>query len=165
MDLKTINVSVTSDIGNIEGTALDLVIELREAALSDSLNMIEQDLNIDSADFVDTEKEFVEDVFLEDDGEEESYEREPLEEVVDSTETSDENVDVDVDYSLLYNTNIGINLEKYASVIKEFDNIIKSNGIVANSVTVTSIINRFKELDGVFNTYGDFVVTTSFTTL
>ncbi|MEB6232578.1 hypothetical protein [Mammaliicoccus sciuri] len=163
MDLKTINVSVTSDIGNIEGTALDLVIELREAALSDSLNMIEQDLNIDSADFVDTEEEFVEDVFLEDDGEEESYEREPLEEVVDSTETSDENVDVD--YSLLYNTNIGINLEKFASLIKEFDNIIKSNGIVADSVTVTSIINRFKELDGVFNTYGDFVVTTSFTTL
>ena len=72
MDLKTINVSVTSDIGNIEGTALDLVIELREAALSDSLSMIEQDLNIDSADFVDTEEEFVEDVFLEDDGEEEA---------------------------------------------------------------------------------------------
>lgn len=163
MDLKTINVSVTSDIGNIEGTALDLVIELRETALSDSLNMIEQDLNIDSADFVDTEEEFVEDVFLEDDGEEESYEREPLEEVVDSAETSDENVDVD--YSLLYDTNIGINLEKYTSVIKEFDNIIKTNGIVADSVTVTSIINRFKELDGVFNTYGDFVVTTSFTTL
>lgn len=165
MDLKTINVSVTSDIGNIEGTALDLVIELREAALSDSLSMIEQDLNIDSADFVDTEEEFVEDVFLEDDGEEESYERKPLEEVVDSAETSDENVDVDVDYSLLYDTNIGINLEKYTSVIKEFDNIIKTNGIVADSVTVTSIINRFKELDGVFNTYGDFVVTTSFTTL
>jgi len=163
MDLKTINVSVTSDIGNIEGTALNLVIELREAALSDSLSMIEQDLNIDSADFVDTEEEFVEDVFLEDDGEEESYEREPLEEVVDSAETSDENVDVD--YSLLYDTNIGINLEKYTSVIKEFDNIIKTNGIVADNVTVTSIINRFKELDGVFNTYGDFVVTTSFTTL
>ncbi|RIO07132.1 hypothetical protein BUZ94_13430 [Mammaliicoccus sciuri] len=163
MDLKTINVSVTSDIGNIEGTALDLVIELREKALSDSLNMIEQDLNIDSADFVDTEEEFVEDVFLEDDGEEESYEREPLEEVADSSETSDENVDVD--YSLLYDTNIGINLEKYTSVIKEFDNIIKTNGIVADDITVTTIINKFKELDGVFNTYGDFVVTTSFTTI
>ncbi|WP_182477740.1 hypothetical protein [Mammaliicoccus sciuri] len=155
--------SVTSDIGNIEGTALDLVIELREKALSDSLNMIEQDLNIDSADFVDTEEEFVEDVFLEDDGEEESYEREPLEEVADSSETSDENVDVD--YSLLYDTNIGINLEKYTSVIKEFDNIIKTNGIVADDITVTTIINKFKELDGVFNTYGDFVVTTSFTTI
>lgn len=163
MDLKTINVSVTSDVGNIEGTALDLIVELREIALSDSLNMIEQELSIDNTEFIDTEEEFIEDAFLEDDGEEESYEREPLEEVVDSTETSDENIEVN--YSSLYDTNIGINLEKYTRVVKEFDNIIKTNGIVADSVTVTSIINRFKELDGVFNTYGDFVVTTSFTTL
>lgn len=163
MDLKTINVSVTSDVGNIEGTALDLVVELREIALSDVFNMIEQELSIDNTEFIDTEEEFIEDAFLEDDGEEESYEREPLEEVVDSTETSDENIEVN--YSSLYDTNIGINLEKYTRVVKEFDNIIKTNGIVADSVTVTSIINRFKELDGVFNTYGDFVVTTSFTTL
>lgn len=163
MDLKTINVSVTSDIGNIEGTALDLVIELRDTALSDSLNMIEQELSIDGGDFVDAEEEFVEDSFLEDDDEEQSYEREPLEEIADASETSDENVSID--YAQLYTTSMGENLVKFANVIKDFDNMIKTNGIVADNVTVTTIINKFKELDGVFNIYGDFVVTTSFTTL
>ncbi len=164
MDLKTINVSVTSDIGNIEGTALDLVIELRNTALSDSLNMIEQELSIDGGDFVDAGQEFSEDPFLEDEEEEnEEYERQPVAEIEDLPETSDETVDVD--YSELYGTDTGAKLTTYASVIKEFDNIIKTNGVVADSVTVTTIVNKFKTLDGLFNTYGDFVVSTSFTTV
>lgn len=163
MDLKEIKVSVTSDIGNIEGTALDLVIELREAALSDSLTIIEQELSIDSGDFVDTEEEFVEDGFLDEYTEEESFERAPLEEVADIPETSDESVPLD--YSQLYTTDTGTKLAAYSNVIKEFDKMIKTNGIVDDNVTVTTIVNKFKELDGVFNTYGDFVVTTAFTTL
>lgn len=164
MDLKTINVSVTSDIGNIEGTALDLVVELREAALSDTMNMIEQELSIDSGEFEDTEEEYYEDSFFEDDDEEnEGFERQPLAEIADLPETSDE--DEDVDYSELYNTTIGENMAKYSNVISAYDDIIKTNGIVDDTITVTYIVNKFKELSGIFNTYGDFVISTSFTTV
>ncbi|GAB1611518.1 hypothetical protein HB162lentus_01620 [Mammaliicoccus lentus] len=164
MDLKTINVSVTSDIGNIEGTALDLVVELREAALSDTMNMIEQELSIDSGEFEDTEEEYYEDSFFEDDDEEnEGFERQPLAEIADLPETSDE--DEDVDYSELYNTTIGENMVKYSNVISAYDDIIKTNGIVDDTITVTYIVNKFKELSGIFNTYGDFVISTSFTTV
>ena len=164
MDLKTINVSVTSDIGNIEGTALDLVVELREAALSDPMNMIEQELSIDSGEFEDTEEEYYEDSFFEDDDEEnEGFERQPLAEIADLPETSDE--DEDVDYSELYNTTIGENMAKYSNVISAYDDIIKTNGIVDDTITVTYIVNKFKELSGIFNTYGDFVISTSFTTV
>ncbi|MBF0793382.1 hypothetical protein [Mammaliicoccus lentus] len=164
MDLKTINVSVTSDIGNIEGTALDLVVQLREAALSDTMNMIEQELSIDSGEFEDTEEEYYEDSFFEDDDEEnEGFERQPLAEIADLPETSDE--DEDVDYSELYNTTIGKNMAKYSNVISAYDDIIKTNGIVDDTVTVTYIVNKFKELSGIFNTYGDFVISTSFTTV
>ena len=164
MDLKTINVSVTSDIGNIEGTALDLVVELREAALSDTMNMIEQELSIDSGEFEDTEEEYYEDSFFEDDDEEnEGFERQPLAEIADLPETSDE--DEDVDYSELYNTTIGENMAKYSNVISAYDDIIKTNGIVYDTITVTYIVNKFKELSGIFNTYGDFVISTSFTTV
>lgn len=163
MDLKTINVSVTSDIGNIEGTALDLVVELREAALSDTMNMIEQELSIDSGEFEDTEEEYYEDSFFEDDEENEGFERQPLAEIADLPETSDEYEDVD--YSELYNTTIGENMAKYSNVISAYDDIIKTNGIVDDTITVTYIVNKFKELSGIFNTYGDFVISTSFTTV
>src|SRR5690606_5346339 len=95
--------------------------------------------------------------------ENEEYERQPVAEIEDLPETSDETVDVD--YSELYGTDTGAKLTSYANVIKDFDDIIKTNGVVEDSVTVTTIVNKFKTLDGLFNTYGDFVVSTSFTTV
>lgn len=164
MDLKTINVSVTSDVGSIEGTALDLVVELREIALSDVFNMIEQELSIDNEEYTDTVEDYIEDPFLVDEEEEnQSYERQPVAEIVDLPETSDENVESD--YSLLFNTDTGVKINTFSNVITEFDNIIKTNGVVADNITVTYIVNKFKTLDGVHNTYGEFVVSTDFTTV
>lgn len=164
MDLKTIDVSVSSDIGIIEGTALDLTVELRELALSDTLNFIEQELSIDKGEYEEAEENYVDDPFLEDEEDEiENYERQPLAEIADLPETSDEGTAVD--YSTLYDTNMGVSLLKSANIVTEFDNIIKTNGVVSDTVTVEYIINKFKELDGVINTYGEFVISTSFTTV
>lgn len=164
MDLKLVDVSVASDAGIIEGTGLDLVVDLREIALSDTLNFIEQELSIDKGEYEDTGEDFVDESLLEDSEDDfESYERQPVAEIEDLPETSDETTEVD--YSTIYDFDMGMNLSKSATVISFFDNIIKTNGVVEDTVDVQYIINKFKELDGVINTYGDFVISTSFTTV
>lgn len=161
MDLKTIDVNFSGSIGEINGTGLELLTYLREIALTDLIGLIEQENGIANGEFSDSE-EVVGDAFG-DEYEEDSYERAPLEEVADLPETSDE-TEEPTDVSLTLDTNIGNKIETFSVVIKYFDSIIAAKGVTSDENAVVTMINKFKTLDGIYNSYGEFTYSTSFKT-
>lgn len=161
MDLKTVEVSFSGSIGELNGTGLELLTYLREVALTDLGGLIDQENGIASGEFIDSE-ELVGDEFGNED-EEDSFEREPLEEIAELPETSDV-IDAPVDVSITLDSTIGTKIEKFSTVIKYFDSIIATNGVVDDANAIVTMIDKFKLLDGIFNSYGDFTYSTSFTT-
>lgn len=161
MDLKLVDVTLQADIGNFDGTGLELLTYLREVALTDLNSMLDLEMGIDETDFADYE-EFTEDMFTPDEDVDEALERKPSEEYEDLPETSDETFEQE-DVSELLDSDIGNKITKFAEVIKYFDSVVSTNGVVSDENAITSMINQFKKLDGIYNTYGDFTFSTSFT--
>lgn len=161
MDLKETSVTLQADIGNFEGTGLQLLTYLREVALTDLNSMLDLEMGIDEVGFDDYE-EFPEDMFTPDEDVDEEFERRPSEEYEDLPETSDETFEQE-DVSELLDSDIGNKIIKFAEVIKYFDSVVSTNGVVSDENAITTMINQFKKLDGIYNTYGDFTFSTSFT--
>ncbi|WP_323705914.1 hypothetical protein P3U41_05790 [Mammaliicoccus sciuri] len=161
MDLKTVEVSFSGSIGELNGTGLELLTYLREVALTDLGGLIDLENGVGSGEFTDSE-ELVGDEFGNEE-EEDSFEREPLEEIAELPETSDV-IDAPVDVSITLDSTIGTKIEKFSTVIKYFDSIIATNGVVDDTNVIMTMIDKFKLLDGVYNSYGDFTYSTSFTT-
>ena len=161
MDLKTVEVSFSGSIGELNGTGLELLTYLREVALTDLGGLIDQENGVGSGEFTDSE-ELVGDEFGNEE-EEDSFEREPLEEIAELPETSDV-IDTPVDVSITLDSTIGTKIEKFSTVIKYFDSIIATNGVVDDTNVIITMIDKFKLLDGIYNSYGDFTYSTSFTT-
>ncbi len=159
MDLKTINVSLKADIGDMDGNALSIVRYLREQAISELNRMLENELNIDVLEFTDYTEAFAEDNFLNEDNDEgDLYEREPELEYEEPAVEDDNLSELD-----LLDTGLGAKVILFAEVIKFYDNIISTSGIVDDNVTILDVISKFKSLEGVYNTYGDFTFSTNFT--
>lgn len=159
MDLKTINVSLKADIGDMDGNALNIVQYLREEAISELNKMLENELNIEVLEFTDYVETFAEDNFLNEDNDEgDLYEREPEIEYEEDLVEEDNLSELDT-----LDTGLGAKVILFADVIKFYDNIISTNGIVSDNVTTLDIINKFKTLEGVYNTYGEFTFSTNFT--
>lgn len=161
MDLKLVDVTLQADIGNFDGTGIELLTYLREVALTDLNSMLDLEMGVDEGEFEDYE-EFPEDIYTPEEGLNEGFEREPSEEYEDLPETSDDAFERD-DVSELLDSDIGNKIIKFAEVIMYFDSIVSTNGIVDDENAITTMLNEFKKLDGIYNTYGDFTFSTSFT--
>lgn len=156
MDLKTKTVSMTSDIGAFEGTIFDMVLYFRSRAIGDLSSFCDAQLNVDAKDFADSGNTYVEDPFIL--GKDENYEVDPEEQIIDPAEEAVQPPQLTKD---ILDVNFGTKIGKFQSVISYFDNIISLDGIVADSSTIAQdIVNKFKELDGVYMFYGTFNVTT-----
>lgn len=166
MDLKTLNISLQADFGDMDGSGIELVSFLREKTLNDLMSMLELELDIQDGEFEDSEV-ISEDMYFVEDETEEEFEREPASEVADLPETSDETSNEDENIISNLDKELGNKLAKFATVIKYFDDILKLNGVITGTdvnVVVNEIIAKFKEIDGIYNVYGDFIFTTEFRT-
>ncbi|UXU70157.1 hypothetical protein [Mammaliicoccus sciuri] len=166
MDLKNLNISLQSDFGDMDGSGIELVSFLREKALNDLMSMLELELDIQGGEFEDSEV-ISEDMYFVEDEQEEEFEREPASEVADLPETSDEESNEDDNIISNLDKELGNKLAKFTSVTQYFDNILKLDGIVTGTdenIVINEIISKFKEIDGIFNVYGDFIFTTEFST-
>lgn len=156
-DLKLTNVSLVSDVGNYDGDVLGMVNFFRERALTDLIELCETQL-VSTEEFGET------DTISYDDNsyyvENELPEVEPEEEIAGEPL---ENADAPQLLSDLLDTNISTKISKFQTVVSYFDNIIKLNGVVDNSITATTIVQKFKELNGVFRVYGEFTLSSSLT--
>ena len=156
-DLKLTNVSLVSDVGNYDGDVLGMVNFFRERVLTDLIELCE-------AQLVSTEEFGETDAISYDDNsyyvENELSEVEPQEELAGESSIS---VDTPQLLSDLLDINISTKIGKFQAVISYFDNIIKLNGVVDNSITATTIVQKFKELNGVFRVYGEFTLSNSLT--
>lgn len=160
MDLKESNVSVESDIGQFNGSVLDLVLFLRERAVSDLSLILEGELtttteSYESAvgdDDIGDEFDFNEYYKEEYDNDlgEEGYSVDETEIVVEPVKPA-ETID----------TTVSTKISKYGSVISYYDNIIALDGVVTTiSNPAVVYINKFKELSGVFQDYSYFEIFT-----
>lgn len=159
MDLKTMNTSVTSNIGNFDGTVLELVVFLRRRAISDLIRMVETQLVYSSEFYEDASTTYTKDLFIT--GKEERMEVDIEEQVAlqDTVEPA-----VPQKFADILDTALGTKIVKFSNVITYFDNIIKADGIVASGST-QDMINKFKELDGVFGSYGTFTISDTYRTV
>ncbi len=160
MDLKTKYVSLVADIGNFDGTIYDLVVFLRKRAISDLVRMCETQLVNENESFSDVGDTYRDSPFQE--GFEEQYEQAPeLEEVesVDPVVTPPTNI-----YSYL-DVNLGTKISSFQSVIAYYDSIIAVNGVITDTTNpALDMVNKFKELENVYTTYGSFELSTVYIT-
>lgn len=159
MDLKTSYVSVQTDFGSMNGRVLDLVMFLRKAAFSDLSRMIEQELIHSEPSYVST----VNDSDINDELIGDGYDEEVIvdgeQEVLDTEPTVEEPEPSTIENE--FDTEISSKISKYAEVIGYYDNIIAANGEVPTITNpVDTYINKFNELDGIFQTYDYFDVFT-----
>lgn len=154
MDLNEKMISVQTDFGQINGTEFELVLFLRERAVTDLSLMLDVELSNTSESYTGTEGENDIDDEL---GYNEYYDEESTDEeeyAVDETEINDEQPKS----SELIDTTITTKLNKFSEVIKYMDEMIETDGVVVNAVEVEDIINKFKELDGLYEVYGEFEI-------
>ncbi|MFQ3843310.1 hypothetical protein AABD41_01525 [Staphylococcus pseudoxylosus] len=154
MDLNEKMISVQTDFGQINGTEFELVLFLRERAVTDLSLMLDVELSNTSESYTGTEGENDIDDEL---GYNEYYDEESTDEeeyAVDETEINDEQPKS----SELIDTTITTKLNKFSEVIKYMDEMIATDGVVVNAVEVEDIINKFKELDGLYEVYGEFEI-------
>lgn len=148
-DLKTVQVSLVADIGNYEGDSLGLTNYLREKAIVDLVGLCStqlihpEDLNGDNVgsyydeDILGVEGESG--VVLE-------------ETVAEPTETVPQKL------SEILDTNLSTKISSFQEVIRYLDEIIKLDGVVAETVTPEAIITKFKTLEGLYSTFGQFTI-------
>ncbi|MGW7862050.1 hypothetical protein [Staphylococcus xylosus] len=154
MDLNEKMISVQTDFGQINGTEFDLVLFLRERAVTDLSLMLDVELSNTSESYTGTEGENDIDDEL---GYNEYYDEESTDEeeyAVDESEINDEQPKS----SELIDTTITARLNKFSEVIKYLDEMIETDGVIVNAVEVEDIINKFKELDGLYEVYGEFEI-------
>lgn len=155
-DLKLTNVSLVSDVGNYDGDVLGMVNFFRERVLTDLIELCETQL-VSSEEFGETDSITYDDSYY---VENELSEVEPEEELAG---VPVENVDTPQLLSDILDTEISTKIGKFQAVISYFDNIIKLNGVVEETITATTIVQKFKELNGVFRVYGEFTLSNSLT--
>lgn len=158
-DLKVTNISMVSDIGSYEGNTLGLVLYLREKVISDLIKMLDSQLVYDSYTESTTIEEF-EEILVED---EESALGQSLSEK-EREEVFEEGVPVEVvpqKPSEILDVTISTKIDKFKNVIKYYDDIILLDGVVAETITPSTIIQKFKELEGVYTYYGEFTLSSS----
>lgn len=172
MDLKLVDVTLQADIGNFDGTGLELLTYLREVALTDLNSMLDLEMGIEEGEFEDFEdfEEFEDDMITPDEDTEEIFDREPSYLYTSSSEDDEINSFADEEESEnetlaseIYDVEMGNKITKFAEVIKYFDSVIVTNGVVSDESAIDTMIAEFKKLDGIYNTYGDFSFSTSFT--
>lgn len=159
MDLKTMNTSVTSNIGNFEGSVLELVVFLRRRAISDLIRMVETQLVYSSEFYEDASTTYTKDVYIT--GKEERMEIDIEEQIA-----LDDVVEPVIPQKIadILDTTLGSKIVTFSNVITFFDNIIKADGIV-DTGSAQDMINKFKELDGVFGSYGTFTISDTYRTV
>lgn len=171
MDLKLVDVTLQADIGNFDGTGLELLTYLREVALTDLNSMLDLEMGIEEGEFEDFE-EFEEDMITPDEDIEETFDREPSylytsssedDEINSFADEQEEETENETVASEIYDVEMGNKITKFAEVIKYFDSVIVTNGVVSDENAIDTMIAEFKKLDGIYNTYGDFSFSTSFT--
>lgn len=159
-DLKVTNISMVSDIGSYEGNALGLVLYLREKVISDLIKMLDSQLIHDSLSEKSVLGENEEDILIE-------SEEDSLGEVI-SPKESEEIFDVGVPVEVvpqkpseILDVTISTKIDKFKNVIKYYDDIILLDGVVTETITPSTIIQKFKELEGVYTYYGEFTLSSS----
>lgn len=160
MDLKESNVSVESDLGQFNGTVLELVLFLRERAVSDLSLILEGELTSTSESYISAEGD-------DDIGDEldlnEYYKEEynnDLEEEGYAVDESEINLEP-VKPAETIDTSVSTKISKYGNVISFYDDIIALDGVVTTiSNPAVVYINKFKELSGVFQDYSYFEIFT-----
>lgn len=158
-DLKVTNISMVSDIGSYEGNTLGLVLYLREKVISDLIKMLDSQLVYDSYTESTTIEEF-EEILVED---EDSTSGQSLSEK-EREEVFEEGVPVEVipqKPSEILDIAISTKIDKFKGVIKYYDDIIILDGVVEDTVTPNTIIQKFKELEGTYTYYGEFTLSDS----
>lgn len=154
MDLNEKMISVQTDFGQINGTEFELVLFLRERAVTDLSLMLDVELSNTSESYTGTEGENDIDDEL---GYNEYYDEESTdieEYAVDESEINEEQPKS----SELIDTTITTKLNRFSEVIKYLDEMIETDGVIVNAVEVEDIINKFKELDGLYEEYGEFEI-------
>jgi len=163
-DLKATNISMVSDIGSYEGDALGLVLFLREKVISDLTKLLDGQLIYDSYTESTTIEE-VEDEIIFEDGDSEFGESLSEKE---SEEVFEEGIPIEVipqKPSEILDVTISSKIDKFNNVIKYYDNVITLDGVVTEEITPSTVIQKFKELDGVYTQYGEFTLSDSLDTV
>lgn len=159
-DLKLVNVSMISGVGSYEGDTLGLALYLREQAISDLIKLLDQQLIYDSLSETSISEENEEDILVE--SEDDSFgEGVSLKE---SEEIFEVGVPVEVipqKPSEILDVTISTKIDKFKGVIKYYDDIIILDGVVEDTITPSTIIQKFKELEGVYTYYGEFTLSSS----
>lgn len=159
-DLKLTNVSMVSDLGTYEGNVLGLVLYLRSQAISDLIKLLDRQLIYDNLSESSLSEESEEEILVEN-------EEDTFGDVL-SPKESEEIFEVGVPVeaipqkpSEILDTAITTKIDKFKGVIKYFDDIIVLDGVVADTITSNTIIQKFKELEGVYTYYGEFTLSGS----
>lgn len=170
MDINTINATVNNSIVQFDGSAYELLIELRQRAVGELKVLLERELLLGLNDnqqnyyiFDDEERElFVPSVdeIIYNITEEESEEIE----VADSVSEDDP---LKQSLSEQLDTDIVTKIRNICSFLEFSDKIIKAKGVheFSSSSPVDDIIIQFKKIDSVKENYGEFVISTGFKTL
>lgn len=168
MDINTINATVNNSIVQFEGTAYELLIELRQRAVGELKILLERELLLGLNDnqqsyyiFDDEERELSfqsTDEIIYNITNEESEEIKAIDSGNDSLEQS---------LSEQLDTDIVTKIRNISSFLEFSDKIIKVKGEhdTSSSSPVDDIINQFKKIDSVKENYGEFVISTGFKTL
>ncbi|MCQ9301384.1 hypothetical protein NQ043_09620 [Staphylococcus hyicus] len=165
MDINTINATVNNSIVQFEGSAYELLIELRQRAIGEIKILLEKELLLGL-------NENQQNYYVS------NEERELFVSSIDETNynmTEDEIVQVsDVETSDEINSSLGeqfdlelVNkIQNIADFVGYADEIIKAKGNGEFSSTpVDEIITEFKKINSVKENYGEFVISTGFKTL
>ncbi|WP_415408966.1 hypothetical protein [Staphylococcus agnetis] len=165
MDINTINATVNNSIVQFEGSAYELLIELRQRAIGEIKILLEKELLLGL-------NENLQNYYVS------NEERELFVSSLDETNynmTEDEIVQVsDVETSDEINSSLGeqfdlelVNkIQNIANFVGYADKIIKAKGNGEfSSAPVDEIITEFKKINSVKENYGEFVISTGFKTL